>query len=82
MWNIAKSTGRPLHPSLPDVWDWPYTVAHAVMIRQRYDSYLELPESLPEEHWDFPYLVRRHIERVYPSSKKTQAEVDVSDIEG
>jgi hypothetical protein len=52
------------------------------MIRQRYDSYLELPESLPEEHWDFPYLVRRHIERVYPSSKKTQAEVDVSDIEG
>lgn len=82
MWNIAKSTGRPLHPSLPDVWNWPYTITQAVHLRQRYDSYLELTEAVPEEHWDYPHLVRRHIERIYPSKKKTSGEIDVAEVEG
>jgi hypothetical protein len=52
------------------------------MMRQRYDSYLELSEPVPEELWDHPHLVRRHIERLYPSKNKTHADIDVGDIEG
>lgn len=84
MWNIAKTTGRPLHPSLPDMWDWPHTIANVVMLRQKYDSFGELSEPVPEEIWDFPHLVRRHVEKLYPSknNKKTFAEVDMNEIEG
>lgn len=83
MWAIAKATGRPLHPELGnDVWDWPHTITQVVALRQRYDSLQEMAEPPPEEWWDFPHLIRQHIEKLYPSSKKTAAEVDVTDIEG
>jgi AMMECR1 domain-containing protein len=49
----------------------------------RYDSYLELPEVPPEEWWDFPDLIRRHIEKVYPHTKSSSsAEIAVDDVEG
>jgi hypothetical protein len=47
----------------------------------RYDSYQELIEVPPEEHWDFPKLIERHIERLYPSVKKTSADVSVDEVE-
>jgi len=83
MWSIAKSTGRPLHSDFQDVYEWPHTLTYTVALRQRYDSYLELIEPLPEEFWDYPHLVRDHIERIYPSSKKgrSSAEVDAGDVE-
>lgn len=81
MWSVAEKTGRPLYPSLRDVWDWPYTVMTVVQLRRRYDSYLELSEPIPEEHWDYPHLVRRHIERLYPRQQKSELEVPMSDIE-
>lgn len=82
MWNIAKSTGRPLHPSLPDVWEWPHTITYVVSLRQRYDSYLELSEPIPVEWWDYPGKVRMHIEKLYPSKKKTTHDIDFSSMEG
>jgi len=87
MWGVAKSTGRPLHPDFSDVWDWPHTLSYVVSLRQRYDSYLELIEPLPEEHWDYPHLVRQHIERIYPNSKNKRSggdevvEIEMADIE-
>jgi len=48
----------------------------------RYDSYLEMIEVPPEEHWDFPRLIRQHVERIYPSVKnKTSADISVDDVE-
>lgn len=82
MWNIAKSTGRPLHPSLGDMWEWPHTITYVVALRQRYDSYLELSEPIPEEWWDYPHKVRMHVEKLYPSKKKTSAEFELSELEG
>jgi len=87
MWNIAKTTGRPLHEDLLSVWDWPHTITYAVMLRQRYDSYLELIEPVPEEYWDYPQFVRAHVDKLYPSlssnksSTGTTATVDIEDIE-
>ena len=81
MWSIAKSTGRPIHPQLPDMHEWPHTITACVTLRARYDSYQEFSEPIPQEYWDFPHLVRQHIEKLYPSSaKKSSHEVDV-DIE-
>lgn len=83
LWSIVKNTSRPLHSDLTDIWDWPNTVTYLVALRQRYDSYLELSEVPPEEHWDFPRLIQLHIEKLYPSMKnKSSAEVDITDIEG
>jgi hypothetical protein len=61
--------------------EWPHTVTTIVALRQRYDSFSEFSEPLPQEHWDYPHLVRAHIERMYPSaSKKTSHEVDFNSI--
>jgi hypothetical protein len=48
----------------------------------KYDSFLELSEVPPEEHWDFPHLIRQHIERLYPGMKKSSAEISTDDVEG
>lgn len=81
MWHVAKSSGRPLHPSLQNAIDWPFTVSQVMMLRQKYDSYLELSEPVPEEYWDHPHLVRRHIDKLYPSKKKTSADIDLATVE-
>jgi hypothetical protein len=47
--------------------EWPHTITSIVALRQRYDTYAEFTEPLPQEHWDYPHLVRAHIERMYPS---------------
>lgn len=82
MWTIAKHTGRPLHPDLGDAWDWPHTITNVVALRQRYDSYQEMSEPPPEEWWDFPHLIRQHIDKLYPSHKKTTTDVEVTEVEG
>ena len=82
LWGIIKKTGRSLHPDLEDVWNWPNTISYLIALRTKYDSFLELSEVPPEEHWDYPYLINRWIERLYPNSKnKSSAEVDISEIE-
>jgi len=81
LWSIVKATGRPLHPTLTDVWNWPNTITFFIALRQRYDSFAELSEPLPQEHWDFPHLIKRHIERLYPGANKSSADVEVSEIE-
>jgi hypothetical protein len=82
MWSIARSTGRPLHPDLVNMQEWPHTITTITALRQRYDSYAEFSEPLPQEHWDYPHLVRAHIDRMYPSSKKrTTHDVQLSMVE-
>ena len=70
MWRLTKNTSRPFHPDLADTWDWPNTVTFFVGLRMKYDSFLELSEVPPEEHWDFPHLIDKHIEKLYPHIKK------------
>lgn len=41
-----------------------------------YDSLQELPEQLPEEHWDYPHIVRRHIDKIYGKKKETDIFVE------
>lgn len=82
MWSVAQSTGRPIHPSLGDMWLWPHTVMYAVMLRQKYNSYLELSEAPNENIWDFPHLIRAHIEKLYPSKNKASGDIVVDDVEG
>lgn len=81
MWNIAKRTGRPVHPMLETPWNVPYPIIHVISLRIKYDSYLELPEPVPEEYWDYPQYVRRHIEKLYPSKKQTTMEVSTTMVE-
>lgn len=88
MWAIAKDTGTALHSSLKNVVDFPHTITSAIALRRRYDSFYELPEIPPEEWWDFPHLIRRHIDKLYPSSKNRDnivtddsISLDLSDIE-
>jgi hypothetical protein len=81
MWTIAKSSGRPLHPCLETPWNIPYTIAHVISLRIKYDSYLELPEPVPEEYWDYPHYVRSHIEKLYPHTKKTSLEIAPTEVE-
>lgn len=78
---MTKTTGVPIHPSLHHPINWPYTVAYAVALRQQYDSYQELPEPVPEEHWDHPHLVRAHIQKLYPSPKKEAGEFSIDEVE-
>lgn len=82
MWSIVKTSGRSIHPSLGDFWEWPHTITTMIGLRMRYDSYLELSEPPPEEHWDFPEIIRRHIEKLYPNIKGgSGAEISSEDIE-
>ncbi len=83
MWSLAKNTGRHIHQTLPvNLWEWPNTVTLAIALRQKYDSFQELTEVPPEEHWDFPYLIKRWIERLYPHTKnKSGADIDIGDVE-
>lgn len=83
MWSIIKASGRPLHPNLGEFWEWPHTITTIVALRMRYDSYQELTEPPPQEHWDHPDIIRSHIEKLYPSAKKgsTSVEIDMSDVE-
>lgn len=70
-----------LHPSLYEEWDWPHTIVYVLALRRQYNSYLELPKPIPEEHWDFPHLVRQHIDDMYSSKDKSTAQVDIEEIE-
>lgn len=69
--------------SLGEIWDWPNTITYLIALRMKYDSFLELPEVPPEEHWDYPVYIKRHIEKIYPHTKtnKTSMEVDMEEIE-
>lgn len=67
---MAKNTGRPLWFSIEEVIDLPHTLTYVIMMRQKYDSFSELSEPVPEAWWDYPHLVREHIEKLYPSSSK------------
>jgi len=78
----VKQTGRPLHADLVDVWDWPNTITYLVALRMKYDSFQEMSEVPPEEHWDYPALIRRHVETLYPGLKKTSVEISADDVEG
>lgn len=81
-WTIAKKTGRPLHPDLEAVYDWPNTITYIVGVRMRYDSYLELMEVPREEIWDYPHLIREHIDKLYPKPKNSSTiQVDAEDID-
>lgn len=74
--------GQPLHPILRDEPEWPNTITHIIALRMRYDSYQELIEVPPEEHWDFPSIIRSHIDRLYPNMKqKTSTEYSVDEVE-
>jgi len=81
MWGLTKLHGRPIHPELQDMYDWPHTITAICAIRQKYDGFQELPEVPPVEHWDFPAIIDRHIEKIYPSSRKKNYEVDVTDVD-
>ncbi len=67
------------------MYDWPNTITLAIALRLRYDSYLELPEVPDESIWDFPWLIRQWIDRLYPNKggehHGSYAEVDSNDIE-
>jgi hypothetical protein len=48
----------------------------------KYDSFSELPETPPEEHWDFPKLIERHIEKLYPHMKSSgSVDVNIEELE-
>jgi hypothetical protein len=81
LWSIVKTSGRPLHTSLTNVWDWPNTITTLIALRQRYDSFSELSEMPPEEWWDYPHLIRQHIEKLYPGLNKSSAEFSTDDVE-
>lgn len=70
MWGYAKNAGRPLWYDLHTAKDLPHTITFAMSLRERYNSYLELSEPIPEEYWDHPHLCRSWINRLYPGSKK------------
>lgn len=84
MWSLAKQTNGKMHHNLPmNLWEWPNTVTLAIALRQKYDTFQELTEVPPEEYWDFPFLIRRWIERIYPHMKnKSGADINPDDVEG
>jgi hypothetical protein len=62
--------------------EWPHTITTITALRQRYDSYSEFTEPLPQEHWDYPHLVRAHIDRMYPTrAGRSTHEIDSDSIE-
>lgn len=84
MWTIFKTSGLPFHPSLTYAREWPNTITQLLLLRKRYDSYQELSEPVPQEHWDYPHLVREHIDKLYPSRKNkklTSIEINSDDVE-
>jgi hypothetical protein len=82
LWSIVKTTGRPLHESLTEVWNWPNTITLFVALRQKYDSFMELSEVPPEEHWDYPRLIRQHIEKLYPGMRdKSTTDINLEEVE-
>jgi hypothetical protein len=81
MWGLSKANGRAVHPDLETMWDWPHTITTACALRQKYDSFLELPEMPPVEWWDYPDYIDRHVEKLYPSSKKSHYEVPLDDVD-
>jgi hypothetical protein len=83
VWGFAKLTGRPIHPSLKEVYDWPHTITTVCALRQKYDGFLELSEPPPIEWWDFPRYIQLHLEKLYPNmkEKKQHLEIDLDDVE-
>ena len=55
----------------------PNTISLALSLRMQYNSYMEFSEPLPEEYWDFPHLVREHLEKIYPHMRKASETIDV-----
>ena len=77
---MATETKRSLDTSLDCVRDIPNTISMAMMLRLQYNNYLEFSEPLPEEHWDFPHLVKAHIDKLYPGVNKTTSEVSTEEV--
>lgn len=83
MFGLSKLQGRPIHPDLPHVFDWPHTIVTVCALRQKYDSFLELTEVPPEEWWDHADYIEKHIEKLYPGSKKkTHLDIQLADVDG
>lgn len=64
--------------SFENVVELPFTWTYAFTQRMYYDSLAELPEQLPEEHWDYPHLVRRHVDKIY--GKKRESDIPLEDL--
>jgi hypothetical protein len=47
------------------------------MHRIRYDSYLELADPVPEEYWDHPHLVRKHIDNQFKKPQQLEITPDM-----
>lgn len=82
MFGLSKLQGRPIHPDLPHMHDWPHTISTVCALRQKYDSFQELLEVPPEEIWDFSFEIDKWIERLYPNSKKrTSLDIPVAEVD-
>lgn len=81
MWTVAELSGRPLHPDLIYPCDLPYSISNAIALYKKYQSFRELPEPMPEEWYDFPDYVDRHIEKIYPHTKKSSYEVNPEEVD-
>lgn len=58
--------------SFEDIVDLPFTWTYAFNQRMYYDSLQELPEQLPEEYWDYPHMVKRHVDKIYGRKRETE----------
>lgn len=81
MWSIAELSGRPLTPELVYTYDLPHTLTAAIALYKKYQSFRELSEPVPEEWYDYPNMVERHMEKLYPSSKKSNYEIRVDEVD-
>lgn len=59
----------------------PSTISYLISLRIRYDGYGELLEVPPEEHWDYPHLIRKHMEQLYPTLNKNKSNISVDEDE-
>lgn len=66
-----------MHHSLEGEDFWPNTITYAIFTRMRYNSYQELVEPLPEEFYDHPVAVKRHLDKIYPHRKQKSLDVPV-----
>jgi hypothetical protein len=65
--------------SVERVFDLPFSWTYTFNQRFYYDSLQELPEQLPEEYWDYPRIVQRHIDKLY--GKKKEDKIDIEEIQ-
>ena len=64
-------------------YDYPYTVATVIRLRENIDSFMELPKDKrpPEDIWFDQIELEEWFDRVFDSGKSTKLELVIDEVE-